>query len=180
MHHAGDFGEDREGVRIPFEQDLVGLDRVAVGDGDARAVNHRVAFFFAALVVDDGHDTVAVHRNDFALFVAHRLDVDVLGETVRLGILLGLFGDSRRRTADVEGTHGELGAGFADGLRRDDADRFAAFHQASGGEVAAVTGDANAALRFAGQHRADLDALDTGCLNRRRQIFGDFLVDARR
>jgi hypothetical protein len=28
------------------------------------------------------------------------------------------------------------------------------------------TGDADAALRFAGQHRADLDALDTGSLNR--------------
>ena len=43
---------------------------IAIGHGDARTVNHRVAFFFAALVVDDGQDTVAVHRNDFALFVA--------------------------------------------------------------------------------------------------------------
>jgi hypothetical protein len=30
VHHAGDFGQDRERVRIPFEQDLVGLDRIAV------------------------------------------------------------------------------------------------------------------------------------------------------
>ena len=47
-----------------------------------------------------------------------------------------------------------------------------------GGQVAAVAGDAHAALRFAGQHGADLDALDAGRLNRRRQVFGDFLVDA--
>ena len=82
------------------------------------------------------------------------------------------------RSTDVERTHGELRAGFADGLRRDHADRFAALDQASGGQVAAVAGDANAALRFAGQHRADLDALDAGRLNRRGQFFGDLLVDA--
>src|SRR5207248_7791873 len=44
-------------------------------------------------------------------------------------------------------------------------------------QVAAVARDAHAALRFAGQHRADLDALDTGRLNRRRQVFGNLLVD---
>jgi hypothetical protein len=84
----------------------------------------------------------------------------------------------RRRAADVEGTHGELRAGFADGLRRDDADRFAALDQTAGGQVAAVAGDANAALRFAGQHGADLDALDAGRLNRRGEFFGDLLIDA--
>ena len=31
VHHARNFGEDRERVRIPFEQDLVRLDRVAFG-----------------------------------------------------------------------------------------------------------------------------------------------------
>ena len=82
-----------------------------------------------------------------------------------------------RRAADVERTHGELRARFADRLRRDDADRFAALDQPSCRQVAAVAGHANTALRFAGQHRADLDALDTGRLNRRRQFFGDFLID---
>ena len=83
----------------------------------------------------------------------------------------------RRRTTDVERTHGQLRAGFADGLRRDHTDRFAALHQPSGRQVAAVARHADAALGFAGQHRADLDALDTGRLNRRRQFFGDLLVD---
>ena len=177
MHDAGKLGQDRERVGIPFEQDLVRLDRIAFGDRDARAVNYRIAFFFALLVVDNREDAVAVHRNDFALFVANPLDVDVLRETVRLRVLLRLLGDSGRRAADVERTHGELRAGFADRLRRDHADRFAALDQTPGRQVASVAGDANAALRFAGQHRADLDALDTGRLNRRRQFFGDFLID---
>ena len=89
-----------------------------------------------------------------------------LDEAVRLGILLGLFRRTGRRATDVERTHGELRARFADGLRGDDTDRFAALDHAAGGEVAAVAELADAALRFAGQHGADLDALDTGGLNR--------------
>ena len=61
-----------------------------------------------------------------------------LREAVGLRILLGLLADTGRRAADVERTHGELRAGFADGLRRDDAHRFAALDQPAGGQVAAV------------------------------------------
>ena len=32
VHHAADFGQDGEGVRVPLEQDLVGLDPSAVFD----------------------------------------------------------------------------------------------------------------------------------------------------
>src|ERR1035441_4453427 len=78
----------------------------------------------------------------------------------------------------MERTHGQLGTWFADGLGGDDADGLSALHQAAGGQVAAVAGHANAALGFAGEHRANLDALDTGRLNCRRQVFGDLLVDA--
>ena len=95
---------------------------------------------------------------------------------VALGIEARLFRNSRRRTADVEGTHGELRSRFADGLRRDDAGSLAEFDQAAGSQVASVAHDANAALRLAGEHRADLHPLDTGRLNRARQVFGDFVV----
>jgi hypothetical protein len=52
-------------------------------------------------------------------------EVDEAHEAVVLGIEVRLLRDARCRSADVEGTHGELRAGLADGLRRDDADRFA-------------------------------------------------------
>src|ERR1019366_7600992 len=176
VHGAGKFGEDGERIRVPFEQDLIGLHRFAVSDGDVGAVNHRVAFFFTLFVVHDGNDAVAVHGDDLTLLVLYPLGVDVFGETVGLGILLRLFGDSCGRTADVEGTPGELGAGFADGLRGEDADSFTAFDEAPGGEIASVAGDANTALRFAGEHGADFHALDTGCLNGRGELFSDFLI----
>src|SRR6202007_2096094 len=87
-----------------------------------------------------------------------------------------LLGDSRCRTADVEGTHRELRAGFADGLRCDDARRLAQLDQTAGGQVAAIAHHADAALRFAGQHGADLHPLDASGLDRTSKVFGDFLV----
>ena len=178
MDLAADFGENREGVRIPFEQDVVGLDLGAVLEQDLGAINHRIALLFAALFVDDGEDAVAVHGDQLALGVADRGDAQELHEAVGLGVLLGLLGRSGGRAADVERAHGELRSRLADGLRGNDADRFAALHHAAGGQIAAVAELADAALGFAGQHRADLDALDTGGLNRGGQILGDLLVEA--
>ena len=42
-----------------------------------RAVDDRVAFFFAALIVHDRDDAVAVHGDQFARLAADRLDADV-------------------------------------------------------------------------------------------------------
>ena len=77
----------------------------------------------------------------------------------------------------MEGTHGELGAGLADGLRRDDADGFAHLDHLAGAEVTAVAEDADAALGLAGEDGADLDALDAGGLNGGGEVFVDLLVD---
>ena len=77
----------------------------------------------------------------------------------------------------MEGTHGELGAGLADGLGRDDADGFAHLHHLAGAEVAAVAEDADAALGLAGEDRADLDLLDAGGLDGGGEVFVDFLID---
>ena len=71
-----------------------------------------------------------------------------------------------RRAADVERAHGELRARLADGLRRDDADRFADIHLRAAREVAAVAGAANAGAGFARQHRAHLHRLHARLLDR--------------
>ena len=68
--------------------------------------------------------------------------------------------------ADVEGAHRELGARLADRLGGDDADRLADVDHVAAGEVAAVARDADAAPRLAGEHRADLDLVDAGVLDR--------------
>src|SRR6185369_7843977 len=79
-------------------------------------------------------------------------------------------------TTDVERTHGELGAGFTDGLGGDDADRFTEFDQATGREVAAVAMDADALLAFAGEHRADADAINAGIVDIAGLVLVDFFI----
>ena len=60
----------------------------------------------------------------------------------------------------MEGTHGELGAGLADGLGRDDADGLARVDRLADGQVDAVAPGADAALGLAGQDAADEDPVD--------------------
>ena len=108
---------------------------------------------------------------------AHTLQIDEAHEAAVARFDLGLLGDAGGRSADVERAHGELRARLADGLRGDDADRFAEFDRAAGGQVAAIAAGASSAAGFAGQHGADLDALDAGGLNGVGQLFADFLVD---
>src|ERR1700677_2903412 len=88
-----------------------------------------------------------------------------MDRAVVLGLYFWYFEHLRRRTTDVERTHGQLCAGFADGLRRNDADGFAEFHTPAGGEVAPVAMDADAVLAFASEHGANADAVNAGRFN---------------
>ena len=96
-----------------------------------------------------------------------------------LALICGCLKTCGRRAADVERAHGQLRARFADGLGGDDADRLAQLDGAPGGQVAPVAVDADAVLAFAGQHRANLDPLDAGRLNRLGLELVDLLVGAR-
>ena len=66
LHGSRSFGEDREGVRIPLDHGLAERYRLPIFDLETRAVNDVVAFFFAALFVDDRDQAGAVHGNDRA------------------------------------------------------------------------------------------------------------------
>src|SRR4029079_2060379 len=77
------------------------------------------------------------------------------------------------RTADVEGTHSKLRAGLADGLRRDDAHCLAVVDRGTPGQVAAIAGGADAVLRLADEHGADLHLLDTGSADRLEMLLFD-------
>jgi hypothetical protein len=57
--------------------------------------------------------------------------------------------------ADMEGAHGQLRAGLADRLRRDDAHRLADIDHGAARQIAAIAFAADPDPRFAGQHRAD-------------------------
>ena len=177
LDRAADLGEDGEGVRIPLGQCLAERDRGAVFHLELGAVDDLVAFLLAATIVDDGDRTRAVHGNQVAVLGADGDHVDEAHDAVVLGVEVRLLGDARCGTTDVEGTHGELRARLADGLRSDDADCFAQLDQSARGEVTAVAEDADATLGLAGEHGADLDALNAGSLDGRGEVFVDLLVD---
>src|SRR5579864_4518662 len=176
LDRASGFGEDRERVRVPFGKEFAELDGLVFLDAQARAVDHVVALLFTAFFVDDGDQAVAVHGDQVLAAAAHDVHVDEAHEAAVAGLELGLFGDARRRSADVERAHSELRARLADGLRGDDADRFAEFDEAPGGQVASIAAGASAAAGFAGQHGANVDALDAGSLHGVGQLLADLLV----
>ncbi len=180
MHRTADFGEDRERIRIPFEQDLVGSDGGALFHQNLGAVNHVVAFLLTALLVHHDDLAVTVHGDQFAGLVADGGDaiIQEARKAVRLGVLRRLFGNTCRRSTNVECAHRQLCSRLADRLRCDYADSLAAFDQAARREVAPVTGHADASFGFAGQHRTDLDSLDARRLNQPGEFLGDFLVHA--
>ena len=117
------------------------IDGFAFVDAEARAINDVVALLFAALFIHDGDRAGTVHGDASA---AAAFDVTKFDEPDDAGVPRferGTLADAGCRSTDVERTHGKLRAGFADGLRGDDADGFAKFDHASGGEVAAITAE---------------------------------------
>ena len=66
----------------------------------------------------------------------------------------------------MERAHRQLGAGLADRLGGDDADRLADIDPGAARQVTAIARAADAALGLAGQHRADLDRFDTRAVDR--------------
>ena len=162
--------EDREGVRVPLDEDLGLLDLLAVLDLEVRAVDDRVPLADDALVVHDVDRPAAVHddqRLDAVLLAAF----DVL-EAVELDRALvprlerRLILHARCRAADVERAHRQLRARLTNRLRGHDADGQAEFDQTSGRQIAAVAPGAHAAARRAGQDGADLHPLDARVFHR--------------
>src|SRR5208283_4300795 len=177
LHGACGFGQDGESERIPFGKDLAVVDGIALVNAEASAVNDVVAFLLAALFIDDDDEAGTVHGDASAAAAFHVTKVDEFDDAGVLGFESGTLANAGSRTTDVERTHGELRAGFADGLSGDDADGFAEFDHATSSEVATIAEGANTATGFAGEHGTDADALDTGSLNGVGQFFGDLLVD---
>src|SRR5258708_9375715 len=177
LRRAADFGKDGERVRIPLDHDLALLHCVTVVDFELGAVNYGVALTLAVFLVNDCNRTLTVHHYQIARLRLNSLQSDEADRAGILGIETRLLGDSRRRTTNVEGAHRELRSGLADRLRSDDAGGFAEFYENSRRQVAAVTHHADAALRFAGEHRTNLHAFDSGCLNRSSKFFCDLVID---
>src|SRR5208337_4202549 len=165
LHGAGGFGEDREREGIPFGKDLAVVDGVALGNPEARAVDHVVALFFAALFIHDDNQAGTIHGDESAATALNVAQVDEANDAGVLGFESGTLADAGGRTTNVEGAHGELRAGLAK------------LEHAAGGQVAPVAEGTNTTPGFAGEHRTDANALDAGRLNGVGKLLGNLLID---
>src|SRR3569832_2272999 len=174
-HTARHLGDERMGKRIPVGHDLTGLDAVAVVDAQHRAVRHLVTFALESRLVQHRQFT----RTRLLHVVAARVldDLHVVQADAALG--LDLHGvhrrGPRRRAADVEGAHGELRAGLADRLRRDDTHGLADVDLVSAREVTTVTHGAYAVAGLAGDGRTHHHVIDA----ERFQLVDPILIEQR-
>ena len=142
----------------------------------AGAVGHVVLLELAPLGVEDLDLAVARQGDLLAFVVGHDVDADELDLAVALRLDVLLLDAAGGHAADVEGPHGELGAGLADRLGGDDAHGHADLDELAGRQVHAVAAPADAQRGLAGHRAADLDLLDLHLLELPGRGQGDHLV----
>src|SRR5438876_2547753 len=188
-HESRHVRHDRVRVGIPREQHRVLRHLLAVIDHQRGAQRHLEARVHGKFLrrryvpaggvrrgLEDqlafiaGHDPLTVGRRDEGQAVT------VLDDAFDFRLPHRLFGDPRRRAADVEGPQRQLRARLTDRLRGQNAHRFAEVHHVHRGEVAAVAHAAYTALGLAREHGADLHRLDPRILDGLRGLFDDELT----
>ncbi len=170
-----DLSDDRDGVRVPLRENNALLNLLSVGDRQGRSLRQLVTLVLAAILVVDRNGAVTV-KDDIFIALLHDAQLMVFHIALVLGTQERLFDGARCRAADMERSHGQLRAGFTDGLRRDDTDGLAHLDETVRGQVAAVTLDAGADLGFAGQRAADADLFDAQLFNELGLLLGDLFA----
>ncbi len=163
FHLAALFRENRDVVRIPFDDRIALLDLAGVLDRDDGTDDEIVRLEFAPAVF--GHDrqgAVLVQNDVAAVFQFDEAQIVVLNHAVELGFDFRLLEHLRGRSTDVECAHRQLCSRLADGLCRDDADGFAALDHAASREVAAVAAAADAQFAFAREHGTNANLFHAG------------------
>ncbi len=108
--------------------------------------------------------------------VDYTVNIDELYFPLVTRLKRGLLGTPGGGTTDVEGTHGQLGAGLADGLGGNNPNRFAHVDQVPPGQVAAVTHGADTAPGLAGKNGTNFNLFQAGILDPLDQSFIDVHV----
>ena len=175
---AGD-PQDIMGVQGAFGEPVAHFYFIPFGHMDLGAVRNVVGFVGSIFLMDDDEPAFFLFLDFYGTshfcqdtrmfrFPGFEQFFDTgktLGDIVRTS-----------NTAGVEGSHGQLGTRFADGLGSDGADGFAHFHLLGSSQVPAIAGTADPEMGFAGQYGTDLDFLpQVG--DHISHIFGDVVVD---
>ena len=178
--NAGHFRQDRGTVWIPLEEDLTGLDALAVLDQDDAAVRHLEPIQFAVLLVRQHDLAVALerHRDRRAViaFQSHCVDVSVL-DFARVGCFLFAFENrSGRHAAGMERAKRQLRSRLADGLGRHDSHSGALLDHLARAHIPPVAFRTDANRAVAGQRAADSNGVQAEGLDFLSDLVGDHFV----
>ena len=110
------FGEDGEGIRIPFHEFLSRFDLLALLDHQLGPIDHRVSLLLPAFIIQDNETPCSVHDHLVAFLIGDRLNIQVMDNTLIPRFNGGFFLDPAGSTPNVKCSHGELSAGLSDGL----------------------------------------------------------------
>src|SRR5215813_162938 len=176
LHRPADLGQQRHRERVPFRDQGAGFDLLTLLDQELGAVDDLVALSLAAGGVHHHHFAVSVHHHQGSVGPLHRRQVGKLDRTGVPVFERGLLRAPSGSTADVEGSHRQLGTRLADRLRGDYPHRLAEAHLPASRQVAAIALDADAAPRLAGQNRSDFDLVQAGVFDLRDSVLVDLLV----
>ncbi len=150
--------KNREGEGIPGCQQLILNNTFTITNMNVGAINNLVTRHLTTTIIDYGERAIPIHGDTLTLTAFHRLHVNVLDRAILTRLVLRRFFQPSC-TADMEGTHGKLGAGLTDGLCSDNAYGLANFYWTARGKVTTITFDTAASPGLTGENRTDTDTL---------------------
>ena len=150
-------------VHATFCQFISGLQFLAVHNLDTGAVRNQVRLAFTRFLVGDDDLSLLLgilnHRGSAKLSDDRQsFRLSRLKKFFYTGKTLGdiVTGNASR----MEGTHGQLGSGFTNGLCGNDSNRFTHLHRFTRCHVGSVALRADSIMRTAAQNRTNLHLLD--------------------
>jgi len=165
LHRARDFSDDRTGVGIPIGQTLTTLDCITIINTQTRTILHAVRCTLSAISTNNSDRNVATHRDQIAIGIFRNILVTQFDLAIEIALDEGRIGN-RRRTANVEGTHGQLRAWLTNRLCGNNANRFTNIDRCTASKVTTIARTAHAIRRFASENRTDLHFLNACSIDR--------------
>ena len=149
MHSTGNFGDDRNNVRIPSANHIVLHNIMTVFDHHHRTVGDGISLKGNSLGANHRNFTVTGKDDDFlgvgpGILLQNRTDVAESDLTWLANLDVTVTHFALHYTTDVEGAHGELSSGFTNRLGGNDTYRHAFLNQGTCGKIMAVAHAANA------------------------------------
>ena len=170
------FSKNRHRMRIPDCNLVTNLNLCTIFREERGTNMQIIGVNFIAFCVDDFNRTVLIQHNDITFVISNRTHIDILNKARVLNNNFRNLCDRRCCTTDMERTHRQLRAGFADGLCSNDTHCHAYFDRSACRKVAAIALGTHTVRRIARQTGTNPDTLNTRIVNNLTIDFIDFRI----